>query len=456
MQKILADKYEVKEIIGSGGSGTVYRVWDRNLESDMAVKELGPSGMWEREREALKKLRHPALPVITDYFETEGRKFIVMDYIEGITLLQYMRKYGRVKQNQAIIWGRELADVLCYLHGQRVPVIYRDMKPSNVMIDKSGKIKLIDFGTVYLKYSDREEHYVRAGTFGYAAPEQMQKEAFEQTDDRCDIYGLGITLHQMLTGKNPAEPPFCPAPIRSYDRALSKGLEKIVAKAVMPEKEKRYESMRQMKEELECLEEKEKREYHGRQVLCAVYYISLGILIAGFLVAYYKVELHREITGKGLWENRMLLFAFGVLGLCLVRWLLQTIAGSSKRQQIRTYRSVYLSEKKNTGFFLLLSGLLLTAFLSLSQTAVAEAGRALPVYEMPSAEEKLPVIVYGEEGRKLLIKYDAVYGTENGMRLFLPPESFEAGKKYILRIECIGEKEGEKRSRTFRLERAAP
>lgn len=438
MEKALPEKYLVEEKIGGGGSGTVYRVWDRNLEKHMAVKEMEASGIWEREKEILKTLRHPALPVITDCFEQNGKQYLVMDYIEGITLLQYMDKCGRIRQKQAVAWAKELAEVLGYLHEQRIPLIYRDMKPSNIMIDRDGKVKLIDFGTVFLRHMDAKDSFVRAGTFGYAAPEQFGGDAFEQTDERSDIYGLGATLHHMLTGKNPAQPPFCKAPIGSYDRTLSPELEKIVDRALRDEKTERYRSMRQMKEELESLYAREKRTRVGKRAAASVYFTLLFLTGGGFFMAYYQAEFYEyEAVMRALWEDRMLLCSFAVLCLCLGRWGWEKLCGRKRGKQVRTYRSVYLSEKKGAGLPLLLAGVMLTVSLSVSKAAAT------------GGEETLPVTVYDERGRKLLIREGALYPAGNGMRLFLPADDFETGREYTVRVECGEEGGGRMRSRTF-------
>lgn len=440
MEEILAEKYELKESIGNGGSGTVYLVWDRNLGKHMALKEMEICGIWEREKEVLKELRHPALPVITDCFEENGKKYLVMDYIEGMTLLQYLERFGRVGEKKAVIWAKELAEVLCYLHEQCTPVIYRDMKPSNVMIDKEGRLKLIDFGTVYLRHSDSRKQYMRAGTSGYAAPEQMAEDAFLKTDERSDVYGLGATLHHMLTGKNPTRPPFMRAPIRSYDRTLSPALEKLVGKAVMQDKDKRYKSMRHMKEELEFLEEREKRNRVFDRVLAAIYCLLLGLMGAGYIFAYYKAEYYGGYLWKRtVWENRMLAFALGVFFLCLGRWLSGKIWGTLKGRRQRIFKSVYLSEKKNAGLPFLFFGVMLAVSLSAWQVSAAEG------------ERPLPVTVYAEDGRRLLIRYDAVYRVESGMRLFLPADSFIEEKEYILKLECSDRETGETRRRIFYL-----
>ena len=180
MRRILYNKYEVLKPIAEGGMGSVWLVKDLHLNKLAAVKinhsqmnYNNPSGVLQ-EREVLKQLSHPMLPHIIDFFQEGGSECLVMEYVEGITLEQYLRQFGAVKPWQAVAWGVELAEVLYYLHSQNPPIIYKDLKPANIMIKQDGKLKLIDFGTAATpEFGQKREMFI-TGTPEYSAPEQWK------------------------------------------------------------------------------------------------------------------------------------------------------------------------------------------------------------------------------------------------------------------------------------------
>ena len=205
MNKTFNDTYEIKSIIGKGGMSTVYLAEHKRLHTRWAVKEVrkqqGTRFDFLAESNILKRLQHPMLPRIVDIFEDRDCIYIVEDFVEGITLDGLLKQQKKVDEPQGLQWLRDLCGVLTYLHGQRPhPIIYRDMKPSNIMLQPDGSLKLIDFGIAreYKQESNADTTYI--GTKGYAAPEQFGK---AQTDARTDIYSLGVTMYHLLTGKSP-------------------------------------------------------------------------------------------------------------------------------------------------------------------------------------------------------------------------------------------------------------
>ncbi len=199
--------------------GAVYRASDRRLSTvTWAVKEMSQSaitGPLERQRardlfrheaEMLAGLNHPNLPRVTDHFEQDGKAYLVMEYVPGETLLGFLMREGLPQpQGRVTEWARQLADVLEYLHSQNPPIIFRDLKPANIMITPSGQLKLIDFGIARLFKPGQAQDTQAFGTVGYSAPEQYGR---GQTDGRSDIYALGVLLHQLLTGHDPTLTPF--------------------------------------------------------------------------------------------------------------------------------------------------------------------------------------------------------------------------------------------------------
>lgn len=248
--EIIQGKYEILKLIGKGGMSRVYLAMDLNLNKQWAVKEIEKRA-WDRnnqvmvqsamaEANMIKKLDHPALPRIVDIIDKEDVIYVVMDYIEGEPLSNVLVKHGAQPQERVIEWAKQLCKVLDYLHTCNPPIIYRDMKPANVMLQSNGNVKLIDFG-IAREYKEQSlADTVSLGTKGYAAPEQFGGRG--QTDARTDVYSLGVTLYHLLTGKNPCEPPYEIYPIRYWNAELSGGLESIVQKCIQLNPEDRYQS----------------------------------------------------------------------------------------------------------------------------------------------------------------------------------------------------------------------
>lgn len=247
------DTYEIKSIIGKGGMSTVYLAEHKRLHTRWAVKEVrkqqGARFDFLAESNILKRLQHPMLPRIVDIFEDRDCIYIVEDFVEGITLDGLLKQQKKVDEPQGLQWFRDLCGVLAYLHGQQPhPIIYRDMKPSNIMIQPDGSLKLIDFGIAreYKQESNADTTYI--GTKGYAAPEQFGK---AQTDARTDIYSLGVTMYHLLTGKSPYEPPYQFVPVRQLVPELSHGIEYILNKCVQSEPADRYQTVDELVDELD-------------------------------------------------------------------------------------------------------------------------------------------------------------------------------------------------------------
>ena len=212
---IIDGKYEILKQIGMGGMSTVYLAMDQHLNKQWAVKEIRLRADDRESRviiqsliaeaNLMKKLDHPALPRIVDIIDSRDTIYVIMDYIEGEPLSRILEREGPQPEEDVLEWARQLCDVLSYLHTRKPPVIYRDMKPGNIMIRPDGNIRLIDFGIAREYKEGKTSDTVALGTKGYAAPEQFGGQG--QTDARTDIYSLGVTLYQALTGQTPSEPP---------------------------------------------------------------------------------------------------------------------------------------------------------------------------------------------------------------------------------------------------------
>lgn len=266
--KVLNVRYEIVRRIGGGGMGAVYLAKDRNLgDAPRAVKEMIESHLddaqhekaiadFKRESLLLTALEHPSIPTVYDYFydEDSERFYLVMKFIPGSDLSSRLRKTpgGRIDEPTVTEWGIQTADVLEYLHTRRQPIIYRDLKPANLMLDSNNnRIMLIDFGIA--RWVNKQEKGVTAvGTMGYAPPELFSGQA----DPRVDIYSLGATMFHLLTGSDPQDNPLLifdfaknPRP-RQINPALSSEMERILMRAVEYKPEHRFQSGAEMREVL--------------------------------------------------------------------------------------------------------------------------------------------------------------------------------------------------------------
>lgn len=292
--------YKILNKIGQGGMSVVYLAMNERANKQWAIKEVRKDGVQNFEvvrqgliveTDMLKKLKHPNLPSIIDVIEDEDRFLIVMDYIEGISLEKALKQSeaGALPQDLVIEWGKQLCDVLGYLHSRKPPIIYRDMKPSNVMLKPDGDVTLIDFGTAREFKENKVADTSVLGTAGYAAPEQYGGHG--QTDARTDIYCLGATLYHLVTGQNPCTYqygifPFQEYPIRHWNPELSSGLEAIISKCTMQHPDERYQSCAELLYALEHFEElddeyrkKQSRKLHAFIAASAVCILSASASI---------------------------------------------------------------------------------------------------------------------------------------------------------------------------------
>lgn len=286
---LVDNKYKILSEVGHGGMSVVYLAINERANKTWAVKEIRKDGVCDFEAvkqglivetDMLKRLNHDHLPSIIDVIDTEDSFLIVMDYIEGKSLQSVLKSSGAQPQDLVIKWGIQLCDVLGYLHSRTPAIIYRDMKPSNVMLKPNGDVTLIDFGTAReFKNRAMVEDTTCLGTRGYAAPEQFGGRG--QTDARTDIYCLGATLYHLLTGHSPADPPYEIKPLSYWDPAFAgSGLEQVINKCCQQDPAHRYQSCAELMYDLEHVNEMDYSALRQRRkkwntfvasiVLCAV------------------------------------------------------------------------------------------------------------------------------------------------------------------------------------------
>ncbi len=308
---VIDNKYEILKQIGKGGMSTVYLAMDKRLNKQWAVKEINKAANDKNnevvvqsllaEANLMKRLDHPSLPRIVDIIDNGRTIYVIMDYIEGESLDKILNTNGPQPQALVVEWAKQLCNVLSYLHNQKPPIIYRDMKPANIMLKPEGNLKLIDFGIAREYKQNNMTDTVSLGTRGYAAPEQFG--GMGQTDARTDIYCLGVTLYHLLTGQNPAEPPYELYPIRQWNPSLSSGLEYIVQKCTQLNPDDRYQNCDELMYALEHYDEmdenyrkKEKKKLTGFITVTA---FSLVMFIAGIVFMFLSIsENNRDYDSK--------------------------------------------------------------------------------------------------------------------------------------------------------------
>lgn len=256
-------RYKIERSVAAGGMGAVYLAIDQRFKRPCAVKEMLDDfsnedertqaiEWFRREATLLLDLKHPCIPSVRDFFDQNGKNYLVMDFIEGRTLADVFAKEGNVpglngargvSEARARNWARQICSVLAYLHSQNPPIIFRDLKPSNIMVTSRDEIKLIDFGIARTFQSQRQSTVIM--TIGYAPPEQMQGNA----EPRSDLYALGATIHRVLTQHDPAnnKPDLFSFPIiRSLRPDVSVAFDKVIMKALMPQVGSRWSSAVEM------------------------------------------------------------------------------------------------------------------------------------------------------------------------------------------------------------------
>lgn len=304
-------KYKILNKIGQGGMSVVYLAMNEKANKQWAIKEVRKDGVLDFdavkqglvcEMDLMKKFSHPNLPSIIDVIEDDSTFLIVMDYIQGNPLSKALEEYGAQPQEYVIEWAKQLCDVLGYLHSRESAIIYRDMKPANVMLKPDGNLTLIDFGTAR-EFKERNlADTTCLGTVGYAAPEQFG--GMGQTDARTDIYCLGATLYHLVTGCNPSEPPYEIKPIRSINPGLSSGFERIIQKCTQRNPEDRYQSAAELMYALEHYEEIDDQ-YKKKQKGKLRSFIAVIIMSVVFAAGGLSLNLVAAKQATDTYQNKM-------------------------------------------------------------------------------------------------------------------------------------------------------
>lgn len=251
---ILNHRYRVVRLLATGGMGSVYLAEDIHWPRMWAVKVMqvnGGNNEWQKqffeEATLLAQLDHPNLPKIADFSEQDGMQYLVMEYIEGETLAEMLEHFPQgLSESVVVAYAKQICAALDYLHNRQHPIIFRDLKPDNVMVTPAGILKLIDFGVARIYKPGSNNDTIQMGTAGYAPPEQYKRNG--QTDERSDIYALGATLHHLLTGRDPSqEAPFVYPPLRTLNPKISPTTERVVMRALAYNRDQRWPTVRELR-----------------------------------------------------------------------------------------------------------------------------------------------------------------------------------------------------------------
>ena len=307
---LFALRYRILDKVGEGGFGVIYKALDLDQHNKVvAIKQinlslLSPQKMIEatdsynREVNYLSQLSHTNIPHFYDYFTDPGNWYVVMDYIEGETLEDKLQKvrHGRFSVPQVLEIGIALCDVLGYLHAQHPQIIFRDVKPANIMLTKTGRVYLIDFGIARHFTSGQTRDTAPLGSPGYAAPEQYGK---AQTTGQSDIYGLGATLQTLLTGKEPLE--FLTGGA-SLDRSIPEKMQTLLKKMLERDPSQRPQSMDEIKQSLQWLKDHSFR-HKARRTFAFTWHSLIPSAVQVILFVALLLIIFLVVNGTGFFST---------------------------------------------------------------------------------------------------------------------------------------------------------
>lgn len=447
-KELIGGKYEIAGSAGRGGAGEVFKVYDRRLQKTWAAKRVAKDcpGM---EACALGRIGPDCFPRIVDVVEEKEYRYLIMDWIEGETLQERLKREGAVTEDEAISVGAALCDAIGALHGMQPPILYLDCKPSNIMTDRSGKLWLVDFGSALESAGAQVEPF--SGSFGYAAPEQFGFFGEKRSADvRSDVYGVGRTLYALLCGMDPAKPPYGARPLRECNPAVSAGLAKVVERCVMEQPEARYQTMEAVKNALLALKEKKWGGALRRGALSCCTCLLLGLTL-------WRARIFYEVLNgpeSGTFEKLFSLFCLILSAAAAHMWQRFAVEKAYRGRcgwEAEPVQSVLRTEKAAGRwlFVLLLCGI--SGIFSVGPAGLSEGevyAREISYYKdaaetgalksSPGArdafvwEEKKAgraFVLRDEKMRRLLVRDGCVLKSSAPVFLELVPEAFETGQE---------------------------
>lgn len=416
---LLGNRYMIKKQLGKGGRGSVYLCYDNKLQKDWAVKELEEPSDLERsmELELLKTISCNAFPRIVDIVKEAGRVFLVMDYVEGITLKEKM-KHHALTEKEVLPWAKDIAKGINYLHRMSVPILYMDCKPDNIMLTNAGEIRLVDLGSAYVCFKDKKQRI--SGTKYFAPKEQygQRKDKNAGTPDvRTDIYAFGMTLYYLLTGGKKEKRRGGKLCIKDVNPSVSWGMSHIIEKCTMEKPEQRYQSMEEVLEQLQHIRriglQKESKIRLQRAI------VSACKIVCAFLILYFAYCYQYGDLDYPLW----------LIWICGILFLLLCCKKTSVIYEVN--KDIFCGMGKRFLYLMLLVvGLAGMIHLTTHAAEEKENGSA-EVLEDVTTEQRLRVTLYDEYGRKILIKDGSCWEVEEDIRLSIPVDELESGEGEI-------------------------
>lgn len=431
-------KYEMRKKAGKGGAGEVFSVYDRRLGKIWAAKRVSRDcpGM---EATVLGRMDVEIFPRIVDVVEDTDCRYLIMDWIEGETLQERIAREGPLEIDEGIRIGIALCGAIGALHAMQPPLLYLDCKPSNIMIDKNGKLYLIDFGSAL--ESREAEVMPIAGSFGYGAPEQFglmgksqkqgqgSKEARKgrYADERSDIYGVGRTLYALFTGMDLSRPPYGAYRLRECNPAVAPAVAKIVDKCTRELPQERYQTMEAVKNALE----KQRDDKSGFAKQLASYLVTCFLLFLTVRHARLFYGIVGDVKVPSVQKLRFL-FAMVILAAAAGLWQFYAVEKGYRHKPCRNtepLQSVIRTQKRAGRW--MLAVLLPVSFLFATLRAPSPQ-KVLAEEPVPTAS--LPLCLRDEKLRRLLIKNGCPLESGKPVYIELNPALFQTGKKLEIRV----------------------
>lgn len=403
---MIGEKYKVLHSLGKGNMGSVFLVEDVILQKKYAMKIVGKDSKEKidalmAEAKCLKSLTDRRLPYVVDVVEEETLAAIVMEYVEGISLEEYLSKNAPLPEEEALGMLKEIAGMLAYLHSRRPAIVFRDLKPANIILQPDKKLRLLDFGAALEGFGEIKDA-VMLGTYGYSAPEQVKGCGVTPA---TDIYALGAIYFYMLTGVNPALPPYRIGDVRTISLTVSEESCQIVDKCCHAVPEKRYANGQVLVEELEeaCFGKEEKR----AKMQLHFYYTFF------FAVAAYAgiILLQMLFVTRASYEGGVI--ALLLIIICLF-WRKSILQKYRRKRFIKKREwNILYTEKKMVGLW----GLVFMIFISTG--CVKQENQ--PFY----------LDVVNENGGHVLVRDGSFFETEDVLNFSLPVEEGSVYEVYF-------------------------
>lgn len=435
---MLLDRYEISKRISGGGFGEVLLGEDVRLSRKVAIKKMECCEETRNEMTILKSLKCSGMPEVYDYLEEENVAYLIMEYVDGITLRQYLLENGAMSENQAAKRIMEIIDILRVLHSAKPTIIYRDLKPENIMLTNSGELKLIDFGAAFKNDYGRERKEGAFGTKGYSAPELWRGTV---ATVESDVYSLGAILHEMLTGDSPLEPPYIRRRLKEVDPAFSKGIQDIIDKCLEDNPADRFHSVDEVAKAVTKRNKVGKTEgliWNLKKIV-----VALGYILA--LSSIVTPILRKGVGLIDLWDIQKALISLSLALLLHMILIYRTMHGN---QRFKVIKEIFLSEKGYVGLYIcFISVVGIVMGLGVLGNSVKQSmGRA---YAKTPTEE-MWVEMRDTSERYMLLKNDGVYEVEDKVRFEIPKESMPDGE-VDLKIVAMGADGQEYESRMFKV-----